>query len=198
MKIKKQQSFPVLRIMILAGLVITFFLLVSYFFLLGKVNRLERTLSNLEKNQTALGLELSAVSGTQRTMKVSLYYYNELLDKLLNGEIACDVAAVIPVERTITYSQSPINDVTRLLLRGELTKAERDLGFKTEFPGRELQFLGARLDNSVVYLKFSDPANFTIGGACRVNLLKTQIEKTLLQFDTVKRVVFEPETLFQP
>ena len=79
-----------------------------------------------------------------------------------------------------------------------MTRAERDLGFKTEFPGRELQFLGARLENGVLYLKFSDPSGFTSGGSCRIGLLKAQIEKTVMQFDTVKSVVYEPETLFQP
>jgi hypothetical protein len=131
-------------------------------------------------------------------MKISLYYYNELLDRAINGDAACDINAVIPIERSLPYSQSPINDVVRLLIRGELTKAERDLGFKTEFPGRELQFLGARLENGVLYLKFSDPSGFTSGGTCRIGLLKAQIEKTVMQFDTVKSVVYEPETLFQP
>ena len=67
-----------------------------------------------------------------------------------------------------------------------------------EFPGRELQFLGARLEGGVLYLKFSDPSGFTSGGSCRVNLLRAQIEKTALQFEMVESVVFEPESIFQP
>jgi len=198
MRVRKQQSFPVFRIIFISSLAVSLVLLVLFLMLLLKTGRLEKTLQALEKRYSALELELGAVTGTQRTMKISLYYYNELLDRAINGDTACDINAVIPVERSLPYSQSPINDVIRLLIRGELTRAERDLGFKTEFPGRELQFLGARLENGVLYLKFSDPSGFTSGGSCRIGLLKAQIKKTVMQFDTVKSVVYEPETLFQP
>jgi len=198
LRLKKQQSFPVFRVVLLVSIGLVLLLMVSNLLLIRKANRLEESLQALEKRHSALELELSSITGTQRTMKVSLYYYNELLDRALNNDVSCDAAAVIPVERTIVYTQSPINDVIRLLIRGELTKAEKDKGFKTEFPGRELLFQGARLDNGVLYLKFSDPSGFTTGGSCRVSLLKAQIEKTAMQFETVKRVVFEPETLFQP
>lgn len=198
MRVKKQQSFPFLRVAVVVFFGLSILLLVLFAVQLGKVKNLADKIANLEKHQAALELEISAVTGVQRTMNVNLYYYNELLDRLMNGEIACDIEAVIPVQRTIPVSQSPINDVVRLLIRGELTKAERDLGFKTEFPGRELQFLGAKLENGVLYLRFSDPSGFTSGGSCRVSLLKAQIEKTALQFDTVKSVVLEPENIFQP
>ena len=198
MRVKKQQSFPTGRAVIVSFFGFSVFLLVLFFFQSGKVKSLETRIASLERHQAALELELSAVTGVQRTMEVSLYYYNELLDRLMNGEVLCDTEAVIPVGRTIPSSQSPINDVIRLLIRGELTKAEEDLGFRTEFPGRELQFLGARLEDGVLYLKFSDPSGFTSGGSCRVNLLRAQIEKTALQFEMVESVVFEPEDIFQP
>lgn len=198
MRVKKQQSFPTIRVVIAAFFVLSVFLLVLYFFQSGKVKSLEKRIASLERHQTALELELSAVTGVQRTMEVNLYYYNELLDRVMNGEVLCDTEAVIPVGRTIPSSQSPINDVIRLLIRGELTKAEEDLGFRTEFPGRELQFLGARLEDGVLHLKFSDPSGFTSGGSCRVNLLRAQIEKTALQFEMVESVVLEPEDIFQP
>mgnify|MGYP000884889244 CR=1 FL=1 len=198
MRLKKQQSFPIFRVVLLVSIGLVLLLMVSNLLLIRRANRLEESMQALEKRHSALELELSSITGTQRTMKVSLYYYNELLDRALNNDVSCDTAAVIPVERTIAYTQSPINDVIRLLIRGELTKAEKDLGFKTEFPGRELLFQGARLDNGVLYLKFSDPSGFTTGGSCRVSLLKAQIEKTAMQFESVKRVVFEPANLFQP
>ena len=198
MRVKKQQSFPTIRLVIVAFCGLSVFLLILCFFQSGKLKSLETRIASLERHQAALEMELSAVTGVQRTMEVNLYYYNELLDRLMNGEVLCDTEAVIPVGRTIPNSQSSINDVIRLLIRGELTKAEEDLGFRTEFPGRELQFLGARLEDGVLYLKFSDPSGFTSGGSCRVNLLRAQIEKTALQFEMVESVVFEPEDIFQP
>jgi len=198
LRVKKQQSFHVTRVFLVAFFALSVLLLLFFVFHLFRVKSLEGRVANLEKHQAALEMEISAVTGVQRTMSINLYYYNELLDRLMNDEVICDTGAVIPVQRTIPYSQSPINDALRLLLRGELTKAEEDLGFKTEFPGRELQFLGARLENGVLFLKFSDPAGFTSGGSCRVNLLKAQIEKTALQFDSVSSVEFEPIDLFQP
>lgn len=132
------------------------------------------------------------------TLKVKLFYYNEARDRELTGTISCSPEAVLPVEREIPYTKTPIQDTIRLLLKGELTAQERASGFSTEFPHPEFELLGASLKGGVLTLKFADPAGFTSGGACRTGLLAAQIIKTAQQFPGVREVRFEPETLFQP
>lgn len=131
-------------------------------------------------------------------LKVKLYYYNETKDRELTGAISCSPEAVLPVEREIPYTKTPIQDTIRLLLKGELTAQERASGFSTEFPHPEFKLLGASLKGGVLTLKFADPKGFTSGGACRTSLLAAQIIKTAQQFPEVREVRFEPETLFQP
>ncbi|MGQ9477280.1 MAG: GerMN domain-containing protein [Candidatus Bipolaricaulia bacterium] len=131
-------------------------------------------------------------------LKVQLYYYNETRDKELTGTISCSPEAVLPVEREIPYTKTPIQDTIRLLLEGELTAQERAEGFATEFPHSEFKLLGASLKRGVLTLKFADPTGFTSGGSCRTGLLAAQIIKTAKQFPDVREVRFEPESLFQP
>jgi spore germination protein GerM len=131
-------------------------------------------------------------------LKVKLYYYNEAKDKELTGAISCSPEAVLPVEREIPPTKTPIQDTIRLLLKGELTKEERAAGFSTEFPHPEFKLLGASLKDGVLTLKFADPRGFSSGGACRTSLLAAQIIKTAEQFPGVRAIRFEPETLFQP
>jgi spore germination protein GerM len=104
----------------------------------------------------------------------------------------------VAVDREISLTLTPAQDVIRLLIKGDLTDEESDQGISTEFPLSGLQLEGAELENGVLTLNFSDPENATSGGACRVNILWAQIEATALQFDTVDEVRFSPETLFQP
>ena len=47
-------------------------------------------------------------------------------------------------------------------------------------------------------LEFSEVPGFTDGGSARMLILSKLIEKTALQFSGVKKVLFVPETLFQP
>ena len=149
--------------------------------------------TDTDKEPTATEEEIE-----QRT--VQFYYYNRVRDLELSGgeNVGCSRDAVLPVERKIPVTVTPIQDTIRLLLRGELTLAERTDGFTTEFPGSGLILVGANLENGSLTLGFSDPNNFTTGGSCRVSLLWAQIEKTALQFTEVRQVRFIPEELFQP
>jgi hypothetical protein len=44
----------------------------------------------------------------------------------------------------------------------------------------------------------TDPEHKLSGGACRVAVLRAQIEATVKQFNGVRQVTFVPQTLFQP
>jgi hypothetical protein len=129
-------------------------------------------------------------------MRIKLYYYNKTKAEEIGD--TCSPDAVLPVEREIPVTNTPIQDTIRLLIQGELTAQEKDAGFYTEYPLAQFELLSASLWDGVITLKFSDPADKTGGGSCRVRPLWAQIQKTAKQFPEVKEVRFEPEGLFQP
>jgi spore germination protein GerM len=137
-------------------------------------------------------------AATAPALKVKLYYYNKTKDIGPTGIINCSPDAVLPVEREIPRTATPIADTIRLLIEGNLTDAERAAGFSTEFPHPRFTLLRADLKDGVLTLAFPEVPGFTMGGAARVTLLAAQIEKTARQFPEVKEVRLEPESLFQP
>lgn len=130
--------------------------------------------------------------------KIKLYYYNVKKDKEIADYISCGPEAVLPVEREIQITKTPIQDAVKLLLEGRLSEEEKNNGFLTEFPLSGFKLMEANLKNGVLTLKFDDPENKTSGGSCRVGILWNQIEKTAKEFSEVKEVKFLPETIFQP
>ena len=132
------------------------------------------------------------------TRSVSLYYYDSDRDKDPAGNILCSAQGLVAVSRNIPISQTPIQDTVRLLLRGELTAAERAQGITTEYPLAGLTLTAASVRDGVLTLTFDDPQMKTSGGSCRVGILWAQIEKTALQFDGVTAVRFAPDSMFQP
>lgn len=128
---------------------------------------------------------------------VKLYYYNPAKDQGPGGA-QCSRNGLEAVERSVPVTTTPIQDAVRLLLKGELTAAERARGITTEFPLPGVELAGAVLKNGVLTLEFKDPQNKTGGGSCRVGILWFQIEATAKQFSGVSSVRFIPEELFQP
>jgi hypothetical protein len=129
---------------------------------------------------------------------VDLYYYNPALDQDETGNILCSRQGLTKVQRNIPITQTPIQDTIKLLLKGELTSAEKSLGITTEYPLQGLSLTAASLNNGVLTLTFNDPEYKTGGGSCRVGILWFQIEATAKQFPEVKQVKFMSEELFQP
>ncbi|MFA5778201.1 MAG: GerMN domain-containing protein [Candidatus Paceibacterota bacterium] len=134
------------------------------------------------------------VKDNKDTRRISLYFYNSKQDK----DILCSPDAVLPVEREILLSQTPIQDAVNLLLEGKITQEEKEAGFSSEFPLEGIKLIGANLKDGMLTLEFNDPLFKTIGGSCRVGLLWNQIAKTAKQFEGVNEVGFFPEDLFQP
>src|SRR3990170_8370312 len=132
---------------------------------------------------------------------VSLYYYDPSLDQDASGNIQCSEAGLVPVQRGLPISLSEdelIEETISLLISGELTAAERAQGITTEFPLEGLVLTNATLRDGELTLSFEDPNFATSGGACRVTVLRAQVEATAKQFLDVVQVQFFPEELFQP
>jgi hypothetical protein len=135
---------------------------------------------------------------SQAQRDVTLYYYNPKLDKDVKGNIQCSSQGLVAVNRTIPSTLTPVQDVIRLLLQGELTEREKQGGITTEFPLVDVELKGAALRDGTLTLEFADPQHKTSGGSCHATLLWAQIEATAKQFPEVQNVRFIPEELFQP
>ncbi len=132
------------------------------------------------------------------TRTVKLYYYNYELDKDETGNARCSRNGLVPVEREIPITQTPIQDAIRLLLLGEITNEERAQGIDSEYPLEGFSLKGASLNDGVLTLEFNDANSKSVGGSCRVGILWFQIEATVKQFPEVQQVRFLPEEIFQP
>ncbi len=129
---------------------------------------------------------------------VQLFYYNPNNDKDGNGNVQCSKAGLVAVQRKIPVTTTPLQDTIKLLIQGDLSNTEKSSGITTEFPLPGLSLTGAALQNKILTLSFEDPQNKTTGGACRVEILKQQIEATAKQFPDINAVKFQPNTIFQP
>ncbi len=129
---------------------------------------------------------------------VQLFYYNPANDQDASGNVMCSRNGLAAVQRQIPSTITPIQDTLRLLLKGELTEAERSSGVISEYPLAGVELTAAVLNNGTLTLTFNDPNNKTGGGSCRVGILWFQIEATARQFPNVTSVRFMPEELFQP
>lgn len=126
---------------------------------------------------------------------VNLYFYNQADDE----EATCDSDFVLPIEREVNVGGDKIEKAINLLIKGGLTAQEKNEGFTTEFPNKDFKLLSSNLDeDGVLTLEFTEVPGFTTGGSCRVGILAEQIIKTVKQFPEVKKVIFEPESLFEP
>lgn len=130
---------------------------------------------------------------------IQLYYFNQIEDSKLPVEQQVNTSSILPVQRTIKSSKNLIADTIKVLIQGNLNPQEIEQWFITEFPNAQFKLLDTKLDTmGTLTLTFNEVPGFTTGWSARMLILGKSIEKTALQFPEVKRVVFEPETLFQP
>ena len=142
-----------------------------------------------------LKIESRAIEGKENTIK--LFYYNPDQDKDASGNILCSSKGVVGVERVVPQDITP-RAAIELLLRGELTVAERDSGIETEYPLEGLELTNTEIRDRTLVLTFDDALNKTTGGSCRVSILWLQIDATAKQFAGIDKVEANPGTLFQP
>lgn len=131
--------------------------------------------------------------------KIALYYFNQKKEKKFPPQQQPDVSSILPVYRLFPASKNILVDSINELIKGNLTVAEQQAWFVTEFPNADFILRSATLTNDeTLVLEFSDVPGFTNGWSARTLILSKLIEKTALQFPGVKSVVLTPESLFQP
>lgn len=140
-----------------------------------------------------------SVFQTTAPTKVALYYFNQIEDQKLAPEQQINTSSILPVYRIFPATKNLLVDTINELIKGNLSVAEKTKWFTTEFPNKDFTLLSADVDdNGTLILEFNEVAGFTDGWSARMLILSNLVEKTALQFPAVKKVVFVPETLFQP
>jgi spore germination protein GerM len=131
-------------------------------------------------------------------VEINLYFYDENKDKDAEGNILCSSEGLVAVSRTILKTVTPMQDAIKLLLKEQPTDKEKAQGLSSFFPLNGVELVGANLSNGVLALEFSDPSHQTSGGSCKVSIMRSQIEKTAMQFDEVESIILKPDEAFQP
>lgn len=166
----------------------------NYASALKKINiNIDMDISSLKIDWYQTADAISPAPSGQASSSVSLFYYKRSLD----AKNACTSEFVLPVTRQVPVSDNRIKDAINLLLEGSLTSQEMEDGFYPYFPNRDFKLLSSKLDaDGTLTLTFNEVAGFTSGNFCRNNILALEIAKTAKQFPEVKKVVFEPDSLF--
>ena len=110
---------------------------------------------------------------------IKVYFLN---DEIMKGN-NCD--EVVPAERMVFDTKNLAEASLRLLLEGP-NVGEADGGYVSSIP-RGVWLNSIKIEDGVARADFSKELSAT-AGSCNIAAIKTQIEKTLLQFETVKGV----------
>jgi hypothetical protein len=132
------------------------------------------------------------------TRTITLSFYDPARDRDASGNVLCSAQGLVPVSREIPHTNTPIQDVMRLLLSSTPTSEERGRGLVSEFPLAGVELKAASLNGGILTLTFTDPDHRTGGGSCFVSILRAQVEETAKQFPEVREVRLAPDDLFQP
>jgi len=102
-----------------------------------------------------------------------------------------DCKLVYPVTRTIPKTVAVAKAALEELIKG-LTQEDKDDAYFTNI-NSNVKILGLSIENKVARVDFSKELEEGVGGSCKVDTIKAQIEETLKQFDTIDSVVISIE-----
>lgn len=117
-----------------------------------------------------------------------------------NDDVMLDCAKVLPFERQVPKTQAVARSALEELLKGP-SNSEKNAGLFTSInSGVTVQSLV--ITNGIAKVDFNEALQQGVAGSCKVTAIRSQIEKTLLQFPTVKSVVIsingQTEDILQP
>ncbi len=117
----------------------------------------------------------------EKTMVIKVFFANGKTDP---GFLDCTV--VHPATRTIPYTVGTAQASLTELIKGPTAQEVSD-GFVTSIdPSTKIQSLSIK--NGIAYVDFSKDLGNKNTGLCAGEFIKSQIEQTLLQFSTIKKV----------
>jgi len=133
---------------------------------------------------------------TPVSMQFNVFFFNEKLSPPTGYGIYIYNGPPIPVARSVSYTAAIATVAINELLKGP-TAEEKAQGYTTNIPS-QAKLLSLRIENGVAYADFNSQTQS--GGSSNPQTIL--IEKTLLQFPTVNKVVLsverQTENIFQP
>lgn len=116
--------------------------------------------------------------------KISLFVYFTTPETA--GKTDLDCRHVEPVERQVNKTLAVGRVALEELIKGP-TDAEKVDGFLSNI-NKNTKINSLKIENGVAKVDFSPDLEFQVGGSCLVSTIRAQIEKTLMQFETVDSV----------
>jgi len=127
-------------------------------------------------------ISIPVLLSNAETVGISIYFANSKIDP--SAEL-CEVT--YSITRAVEKTQAPAQRALEMLLAGPTT-AEKELGYFTNITDKDIKVQGLTIEDGVAKVDFSSGLN-DIGGSCAVSAIRSQIENTLKQFESVDRVV---------
>lgn len=104
---------------------------------------------------------------------------------------ADDCQTVAAVERRVARTQAVARAAIEELLKGPAVDESAD-GYTTSIPSG-VRLVDISITDGVATVEFSKELDESVGGSCRVSVIRSQIEETLKQFSSVDSVVINVE-----
>ncbi len=118
---------------------------------------------------------------TGETMQVQAYFSNNNLDPQITCKNVFPVVRVVP--KTLAVARAALQE----LLEGPMPQEQAD-GYQTSI-NSGVQINSLVIENGVAMVDFNSELQQGVAGACKVTMIRSQIEKTLKQFPTVHTVI---------
>lgn len=149
--------------------------------------------SGLPENSEQIKIPV-VIKASANLTTVKVYFANDKLDP----DVTCE--KVFSVERQVAKTDAIAKAALEELLKG-VTEKEKANGYRTTInTGVKINKL--TIVNGIAKVDFNETMGEAVGGSCRVNFIRKQIEQTLKQFSTVKSVVIsingDSEYILQP
>lgn len=149
-------------------------------------------------NENASGLpERSAVMSLPLRAETEQIAVKAYFGKEGNTETCKEV---FPLERRVGKTEAVARAAIDELLRG-LTDAEKESGYFTSI-NEGVKVNKLTIADGTAKIDFDETLEKGIGGSCKVTFIREQINKTLMQFSTVKKVIISingrTEDILQP
>lgn len=147
---------------------------------------------------TAAFTESDGAKTDPPSIRLLVYFSN---DRLATDPTDC--AAVFPVERTVPKTTGVATVALRELFAGPML-SEREAGYRSFFSAATAGLLkGIRVQGNTAYVNLNDLRTMLSGAtsSCGAAEFQSQVSHTLLQFPTIKRVIYaidgEPRTFYE-
>lgn len=129
-----------------------------------------------------------------KNIKLAAYFGNSALGS------SDDCQKVFPLYRLTAKTEAIGAKSLSLLFNAFLSEEEKKAGYFSSLPD-DAKLIYLNIKDGVAYADFNNSFN-SVGGSCRVSAIRSQVETTLKQFDSVKKVVIsvggDSESALQP